>query len=250
MLERWCSPKFSAISRAGSIQRGWSVKPRRRPFFVRPTAIRTRPSVPVRQSTDTSGSVSSGITSQSTGSSVRRRASSTRSSGTYGLGNPPRCSSEKGERVTMRKPMPPAPVAGLKHALCPAASSASTAARSSSADRTRDHGGTGTPSARTASYAVTLSWKVATARADGASSAVPTAANSSRCSTSAAWCSTGTNTSMPRRAHWSRAYSTYAAVDRPSGSMAAVSAAARTGESGSPWVAWISTGRPCGLLRS
>ncbi len=116
--------------------------------------------------------------------------------------------------------------------------------------RTRHHGGTGTPTERTASYAVALSSNTATAWGVGASSAVPAAANSARCATIAAWCSRGTNTSIPRRTHWSRAYSTYAAGDRPSGSRSAVSAAARTGESGSPCVAWISTARSLGFLRS
>lgn len=73
------------------------------------------------------------------------------SSDTYGLGKPLRRESEKGARVMTRKPTPPAPDAGLKHALWPSASSSSTAATSSSAVRTRHHGGTGTPIFWTAS---------------------------------------------------------------------------------------------------
>ena len=64
-------------------------------------------------------------------------------SGTYGLGKPLRCMSEKGARVMMRKPTPPAPAAGLKQALWPSASKASTAATSWSSVRTRHHGGSG-----------------------------------------------------------------------------------------------------------
>ena len=44
-----------------------------------------------------------------------------------------------------------------------------------------------------------------TPRAVGASRTVPTAAKSSRCAAMAAWCSRGTNTSMPRRWHTGRA---------------------------------------------
>lgn len=172
------------------------------------------------------------------------------SSCTYGVGNPLRCMSEKGARVITRKPTPPAPDAGLKHALWPSASNFSTAVTSSSAVRTRNHGGTGTPIAWTASYAITLSWKTATPSGVGASSAVPIASKSVRCATIAAWCSRGTKTSMLRRRHWARAYSTYAAGDSPSGSRSAVSAAARTGESASPCVAWISTARSLGFRRS
>ncbi len=151
MLDRWCSPKPSAIRRAGSSHCSCSVKPRRRPFLVRPTASRIRLSGPVRQSTDTSGCSSRGITSQSTGSSACRSASSTRSNGTYGLGKPLSWVSEKGARVITRKPTPPAPDAGLKQARYPWPSNSSTAATSSSADRTRHHGGTGTPIDCTAS---------------------------------------------------------------------------------------------------
>lgn len=92
------------------------MKPRRRPFLVRPIAMRTRPSGPVRQSTDTSGCPRCGITSQSTGSSAARSASTTRSRGTYALGKPFRCMRENGVRVMTRKPTPPAPAAGLKQA--------------------------------------------------------------------------------------------------------------------------------------
>ncbi|MGY3205501.1 hypothetical protein ACVW19_006016 [Streptomyces sp. TE5632] len=152
MLDRWRRPKPSANRRAGSSHRSCRVNPLRRPFLVRPTASRTRLSGPVRQSTDTSGCSSTGITSQSTGSSACRTAASTRSSGTCGLGKPLSCPRAKGgARVITRKPTPPAPDAGLKHARCPSASSSSTARTSSSADRTRHHGGTGTPIACTAS---------------------------------------------------------------------------------------------------
>lgn len=57
-----------------------------------------------------------------------------------------RCS-PKGSRVSIRKPSPPAPEAGLRQAVRPAASIRSTAPTSSSAVRTSHQGGVGSPAA-------------------------------------------------------------------------------------------------------